>query len=145
MKYEHTQRGRWHYIGLAIAIIVLAGAWGEPTVFVINACIVAAIFVLGGFMIGSLTVRDEGATLALRFGPLSLLRKRFRYADITAVEQDRTILIGGWGIHYVPGRGWTYNIWGFDCVKLSLGKKIVRIGTDDAPGLAAFLRSKIAV
>jgi hypothetical protein len=36
----------------------------------------------------------------------------------------------------------TYNLWGFDCVKLTLGQKIVRVGTDDAENLAKFLRER---
>ena len=93
---------------------------------------IAAIFALCGLMFGSLTISDEGEWLALRFGPLPVLRKTIRYADITGVEVGRTTIIDGWGIHYMPGRGWTYNIWGFGCVKLTLGRKIIRVGTDDA-------------
>ena len=37
----------------------------------------------------------------------------------------------------MPGRGWTYNLWGFDCVKLTLGRKIIRVGTNDAEGRVA--------
>jgi hypothetical protein len=81
--------------------------------------------------------------LAIRFGPLPLLRKRFRYSDITGVEVGRTKVIDGWGIHYILGRGWTYNLWGFACVKLTLGRKIVRVGTDDCEGLAKVIREKM--
>ncbi len=87
----------------------------------------------------------RSARLALRFGPLPVLRKTFRYADITGVEIGRTSVIDGWGIHYMPGRGWTYNLWGFNCVKLALGRKIVRVGTDDAEGLAKVIREKIGI
>ena len=38
------------------------------------------------------------------------------------------------------GRGWTYNIWGFACVKLKLGRKIIRVGTDDTDRLAKVIR-----
>ena len=93
-------------------------------------------------MFGSLTISDEGDCLALRFGPLPLLRKTIRYADITGVAIGRTSVVDGWGIHYFPGRGWTYNLWGFACVKLKLGRKIIRVGTDDAEGLAEFLKQK---
>jgi len=33
------------------------------------------------------------------FGPLPLLSKRVRYADITGVEIGHTDIIHGWGIH----------------------------------------------
>ncbi len=113
---------------------------------VLNAVLgIAAIFALCGLVFGSLTIRDEGDRLALRFGPLPVLRKTFRYADITGVEIGRTSVIDGWGIHFMPGRGWTYNLWGFACVKLTLGRKIIRVGTDDAEGLAKVIREKIGI
>ena len=34
------------------------------------------------------------------------------------------------------------NLWGFACVKLTLGRKVIRVGTDDAEGLAKFLGEK---
>ena len=68
--------------------------------------------------------------------------KAARNYDVTGIEIGHTRIIDGWGIHYFPGRGWTYNIWGFDCVKLTLGRKIIRVGTDDAEGLAKVIREK---
>jgi hypothetical protein len=83
--------------------------------------------------------------LALRFGPLPVLRKTIRYAEITGVEIGRTTILDGWGVHYMPGRGWTYSIWGFTCVKLTLGRKVMRVGTDDAEGLVKFLGERTGV
>lgn len=144
MTYNHTQYGRWHYLLLAFALATLAGSWlarSQPPVVVLL-LLSAAIFAVCGLMFGSLTIRDDGQWLSLRFGPLPVLRKRIRYADITAVEAGRTRIIDGWGIHYMLGRGWTYNIWGYSCVKLTLGRKIIRIGSDDAEGLANVIREK---
>lgn len=144
MEYDKTQYAPLHYILLAVAVVLLAGAWvarGEPGA-VITQVGVAATLVLLGFMFGSLTVRDEGEWLALRYGPLPVFRKRIRYADITGVEPDRSSVIDGWGIHYIPGRGTTYNLWGFGCVKLLLGRKVIRVGSDDVENLAEFLRNK---
>ena len=145
MQYAKTQRGRWHYLLLAVAGVMLIGAWlvRRELAAVILVLVIAAIFLLCALIFGSLTIRDEGEWLALRYGPLPILRKRFRYADITAVEPDRTKIIDGWGVHYIPGRGWTYNLWGFSCAKLRLGRKIVRLGTDDVDPLVAFLRTKL--
>ena len=143
--YEHTQRGRMHQIFFGIVAVLLIGSWlarGEPGVAALN-LLIAATLLFVAFMFGSLTVRDDGAWLVLRYGPLPVFRKRIRYAEITAVEADRTRWIDGWGIHYIPGRGWTYNLWGFDCVKLTLGKKIIRVGTDDVENLVEFLRQKV--
>jgi hypothetical protein len=145
MSYHHTQHGRWHYVLLAFALATLAGVLivrSHPPLDDILLAI-AAIFALCGLVFGSLTVSDEGQWLALRFGPLPLVGRRIRYTDITGVEIGRTSIIDGWGAHFMPGRGWTYNIWGFGCVQLTLGRKVVRVGTDDAEGLAKFLCEKI--
>lgn len=145
MSYEHTQRGRWHIVFFAVAAAMLTGAWlarGEPGVMILN-IVVAVVFIVVALTMGSLTVRDEGEQLALRYGPLPVFRKRIRYADITTAEPSRSSWIDGWGIHYVIGRGWTYNLWGFGCVKLTLGKKTIRVGTDDVQGLAEFLQAKV--
>jgi hypothetical protein len=145
MPYNHTQPGRWHYVLFTFTLAILVGSYlarSQPPLGLILLAM-AAIFAFCGLLVGSLTISDEGEWLALRFGPLPLISKRVRYADITGVEIARTRIIDGWGIHYFPGRGWTYNVWGFDCVKLTLGQKIIRVGTDDAEGLAEFLRAKI--
>jgi hypothetical protein len=146
LQYDHTQHGPLHRIFLAVAAMMLAAAWlvrSDPTVMAINLG-VGGIFLLTAMMFASLTVRDEVDWLAVRYGPLPIFRRRIRYADITGVEPDRTSLVDGLGIHYVPGRGWTYNLWGFDCVKITLKNKVVRLGTDDVEGLVAFFRGKIA-
>jgi hypothetical protein len=145
MQYERTQRGRWHDILFAVAGVMLIGTWfvRRELAVVILLLVISVIYLFCALIFGSLTIRDEGEWLALRYGPLPIIRKRFRYADITAVEPDRTKIIDGWGVHYIPGRGWTYNLWGFRCVKLHLGRKIVRLGTDDVDPLVAFLRIKL--
>ena len=45
----------------------------------------------------------------------------------------------------MPGRGWTYNLWGFACVKLTPGREIIRVGTDDADELATVIREKMGL
>jgi hypothetical protein len=104
----------------------------------------AALFLALSFMFSHLTVRDESEKLVIEFGPLHLFRKRVAYADINEVLTMQSGIIDGWGIHYMPGRGWIWNISGFDCVMLKLkDNRQLRIGTDDPAGLCAFLRTKI--
>lgn len=145
MGYEHTQHGHFHRVFLLVASMMLIGAWlgREERGLVVLLSATAAIFLLCSLMFGHLTIRDEGERLALRYGPLPVIRKRFRYADITSVEPDRIKLIDGWGVHYILGRGWTYNLWGFGCVKLAFGRKIVRVGSGDVENLVEFLRGKL--
>jgi hypothetical protein len=69
--------------------------------------------------------------------------KRIAYDQIDRAERSRSRWIDGWGVHWVPGRGWTYNIWGFDCVTLTMGKRTVRLGSDDAESLLAMISEKI--
>jgi hypothetical protein len=145
VQYEHTQHGVWHRILLLLAGLAVLGGWlvRRETPVAVLLLATAAIFLFCSLLFASLTVRDEVDRLSVRFGPLPLLGTTIRYADITSVERGRTNIIDGWGVHYILWRGWTYNLWGFDCVKLTLGKKIIRVGTDDAPALAEFLRTKM--
>ena len=149
MPYQHTQTGRLHHLLYIVVGILLVGAWftqnvpgmiGMAVILVIAAAVILAL----SFAMTTLSVQDEGDRLAIRFGPVPLFSKTISYAEITAVEPDRTKLIDGWGIHYIPGRGTTWNVWGFDCVKLTLGRKVVRVGTDDVEKLVAFLHAKIS-
>jgi hypothetical protein len=146
MTYQHKQTGKLYLLVLLPAMISALPAWSLraiPSALAVLAAIVM-VDILGAFCFRHLVVRDEGDCLALRFGPIPLLSKRLPYAQMTAVEPGRSNLLDGWGVHYCPGRGWTYNIWGCNCVKVQMGKKTVRIGTDDVAGLLAFLQTKIA-
>lgn len=91
-----------------------------------------------------LTVVDQGERLAIRFGPVPLFRRTVQYADIEKVEVGRTLFLDGWGIHYSIRGGWVWNLWGRDCVVVHFKNGgVLRIGTDDAPGLSRFLEGKL--
>ncbi|MFT5325010.1 MAG: hypothetical protein ACI8P0_002876 [Planctomycetaceae bacterium] len=143
-QYEHTQRSPLHLMLMAVAGI-LAGqaviAQQEQPARIVLLC-VAALFIFLAACFAELTVRDEGERLVLRYGPLPLFGWTFFWNDIESAEAGRTSWIDGWGIHWIPGRGTTFNLWGFDCVLLRVKGKVVRIGTDDAKALAQFIRSK---
>jgi hypothetical protein len=101
------------------------------------------MFVLAA-SIHHLTVEDRGVVLAIRFGPMPLLRRTVSYADIEKVEVGRTLLLDGWGIHLSIRGGWVWNLWGRTCVVVHFKNGgTLRIGTDDAEHLVAFLRSKV--
>lgn len=145
--YEHTQRGKLHYIVLAVAAIELTAAvWvapvHRPTAVVLT--LAAVVIAVVALTVRDLTVRDAGAFLVVSFGPLPLFARWIAYDDILAADVGTTSLLDGWGVHWLPGRGWTYNVWGFACVELTLrGERTVRIGTDDAAGLADFVRRRM--
>ena len=90
-----------------------------------------------------LTVDDQVDRLSVSFGPVPLFRRSIKYADIISAEIGRTTVLDGWGIHMSLRGGWVWNLWGRDCVVLQHRKGILRVGTDDAGNLAAFLNQKI--
>ncbi|QDU57053.1 hypothetical protein Pan181_32670 [Aeoliella mucimassa] len=145
MDYEHTQHSPLHWLLLVPAgAMLLSAAWATESPAVV-AVLLGSGLITGvlGFSFGRLTVRDEGSRLAIEFGPLPLFRKTVEYHEITDVCVARSSWIDGWGIHWMPGRGTTYNLWGFDCVELQLGNQQLRVGTDEAENLAEFLRQRL--
>lgn len=153
-RYDHVQRGLFHWGIYAIAAVCLwAGiaildgrieqevSGGDAALWVFF--VMAALLVFLGMSFQYLRVRDCGDTLEINFGPLPLLSKQVRYADISSVERARTSLIDGWFVHVVPGRGWTWNLWGRDCAELSINGSQLRVGTNDAEGLVSFLEERI--
>ncbi len=145
MDYSHTQRGPLHLIIFGVALLLAGFAWasgGESPAAII--CLAVAALLVGfAFSFAWLSVRDEGQRLSVRFGPIPLFGTSIEYSDITRVETGRSTVLDGWGIHYIPGRGWTYNLWGFGCVIVYLEKTTVRIGSDDVENLIRFLHEKV--
>jgi len=147
MAYEHTQHGRFHWLLYAVAVLVAFGGWvlrsqGWPA-YVLWGAGGMTLVVARSFHF--LTVREDGQHLSLRYGPIPLFRRRIPYEEVRGVRAARSKIIDGWGIHWVPGRGWTFNLWGFDCVELDLnGGKTMRIGTDDVKGLVAHVSARMA-
>lgn len=134
MPYQHTQRGLLGHLLSLFAVVLAVSAWfsrsevGLP--WILGG--VAILFAALATMFQTLTISDGGDHLAIRFGPWSLFARTVNYADITDVKVARSSWIDGWGIHTIPGRGTTWNLWGFDCVELKVKGKTLRLGTDDA-------------
>jgi hypothetical protein len=145
-EYDHTQ---WSMLYLLLlvpgAVLVVAAPFVESQTESLGLSLLGLFVGATAYSFRCLRVVDEGAALAVRYGTLPAFRKRIRYADIAESEKDRSSIIDGWGIHWVPGRGWTYNLWGYDCVRLTLKSgRTVRIGSDDPEGLVRFLESRLA-
>ena len=145
MQYDHTQRGGIHIPVYLTAGLCLLGGWlcrEELALAIILAASGAVILPLG-MCFHWLRVRDEDEHLDVRFGPLPLFGTRIPYDKITDVQADRSTFLDGWGVHWMPGKGFIYNVWGFDCIRVTLGQKTVRVGTDDIVNLRVFLRLKM--
>jgi hypothetical protein len=135
-----------YLILIATAVLLLAMALLLPVPLGPRITVFAGaiLLLLAAYCFRTLTVRDEGEHLAVLFGPLPVFRKQIAYRDITEVKRARSRVLDGWGIHYGAGRGWTFNLWGFDCVEMRVGSQTVRIGTDDPDGLVRFLQDRTA-
>ncbi len=146
MNYCHTQKAPLYLTLLGLAAILAIVAARQPprspdrTGLLLGAVIVTLL----AACFGTLTVRDAGEKLAVKFGPVPLFHKNIRYTDMRGVEAARSSFLDGWGIHYRPGGGWLWNLWGYDCVRIQLQKTAIRIGTDDPLGLTAFLKTKLS-
>ncbi len=144
--YQHVQQSPFHFLLYVLSAFMFVFAWQlrddvGPSVVVVIVAVILAILTLS---FQTLTVSDrDGEYLDVRYGPLNLFGTRISYDDITAVEQGKSSLIDGWGIHFIPFRGWTINLWGFECAKIWRGKKVIRIGTDDSKNLVEFIQERI--
>jgi len=143
--YRHTQKGPPYLL-----LILVAGVFGvcayaltaEPLATVLLRSL-TLVFCVPAAAFRELTVEGRGEVLLVWYGPLSFFRKQLPYSEMTTVRAARSTPIDGLGIHYLPGRGWIYNLWGADCVAIGMRNRKVRIGTDDVPGLVAFLQRRL--
>ncbi|QVL31794.1 hypothetical protein KIH39_23630 [Telmatocola sphagniphila] len=145
--YSHTQKAPlcWILYASALACLLLAYSIAETPVLYISGMVglLLGLFVAPAFH--HLTVEDRGDRLAIRYGPMPLFRRTVRYADIESVRVGRTLLFDGWGIHMSIQGGWVWNLWGRSCVVVHFKNGgTLRIGTDDAEGLARFLEGKLS-
>jgi len=145
--YHHTQVGRIHWLVAVIgAFEVAIGLLAEaPSYVAVLLLVIGTSFLVLAASFRQLTVREVGDQLELRFGPFPMFRRRIAYAAIQSFEVGRSRWIDGLGVHWIPGRGWTWNLWGFDCVELKTTRGPLRIGTDDPQGLAAHIAERITV
>jgi hypothetical protein len=140
--YQHTQPGTLMIAVMVTGVIVILAAtlpapggarWiGLP---------LALLFAVLAWLFSSLTVTVSGDALQWYFGP-GVWKYRLPRADIAAVRIVRNSVLNGFGIRMRPGFR-LYNVSGLDAVELQLKSgEIRRIGTDDAGGLAAALRTE---
>jgi hypothetical protein len=136
--YRHTQSSPLGpaFVVAAVGCLVAFFVASDPVMRTLctTMAVVAALFA-GMFM--RLHVEERPDHLRVRFGPLPWGGTSVRYDQVRAVRRARSSLLDGLGIHWFPGRGWTFNVWGFDCVELQTDRGLVRLGTDDPDGLAA--------
>lgn len=124
--YQHTQPGTLIVTVMLGMTALFAGLWfftGKP--FWVSGPVLLAC----AWLFSSLTIEITDHELRWRFGP-GLIQKSVPLAEIVAAEPVRTG--PSWGIHWSPGKGWLYNVSGFNAVAVTLrsGKKFA-LGTDE--------------
>ncbi|MEY3458779.1 MAG: hypothetical protein RL215_1936, partial [Planctomycetota bacterium] len=144
--YSHTQKAPLCLLVYALAAVFLALGWfvrdAPPIPWLFPPIGLLMLVIAASFH--HLTVEDQGDVLSVRFGPIPLFRTTVKYSDIVSAAVGRTLLLDGWGIHMSVRGGWVWNLWGRDCVVVGFRTSgTLRIGTDDAENLAAFLRSRM--
>lgn len=142
--YQHTQQSPLHILLYAPAIVLFFVAWQlrDNTPPSALALLVAFLLVVFALSFQTLTVKCDDETLDVHYGPINLFGTRIQLSEINDVRPGQSSWIDGWGIHFIPFRGWTLNLWGFECVEIQRGKNTIRIGTDDSHLLARHLQEK---
>ena len=146
--YQHTQRGPWSFVLLAVVASNLTLAvrlWGnEPAWASWLFLSVALLMTFMTFCFQSLTTTVSETSLRVHFGPIPLLEKKVLLEDIVSVRPEKSSLLDGWGVHWTPGKGWIYNMWGFDCLAINQGTRHFRVGTNDPDQLCEVLERAIS-
>jgi len=145
-RYSHTQRAPLCLLLYGLGLLFLGLGWvlrGEPLLPWMFPPIGVMLLVLAGSF-HQLTVADQGDELLIQFGPIPLFRTRVKYSEIESIEVGQTLLLDGLGIHMSVRGGWVWNLWGRDCVVIRRRERgDLRVGTDEANNLAAFLGKKL--
>lgn len=134
--YRHTQTGTVIIASITgVALLGFVVLLGAPAPQQGVGALVLLGTALGLALFWSLTVEVGGGAVTCSFG-VGLIRKRIPLSEIRAVQAVRHPWYGGWGIRWLPGRYYIWNVSGFDAVELELesGRRF-RIGTDEPDAL----------
>jgi hypothetical protein len=108
--------------------------------------VAAPILVIMLALFYSLTVEIRDNNLVCQFG-IGLIRRQIPLSDIRDARPVRNPWYVGWGIRWMPGQYWLWNVSGLSAVELLLqsGARF-RIGTDEPENLVkAIEANKISV
>jgi hypothetical protein len=136
MEYRHTQFGTVIVGIMGTAVIVVAFHFLASGSVHPAETVVATLLLVTMSLFPSLTVAIQGGALRCSFG-VGLIRKEIKLSDIKDVYPVTNPWIVGWGIRWVPGQYWMWNVSGLQAVELTLktGKRF-RIGTDEPDALS---------
>jgi hypothetical protein len=129
-------------LGISAAILLGVIEFSPPQPRLVME-IVVIVLVLSLFLFHSLTVSIDEQYLRLRMG-IGLIRIKFLISDIVKAYPVKNKWYSGWGIH-LTGKGFLYNVSGFDAVEIVLSSGAIhRIGTDEPSALTQAINQSIS-
>ena len=150
MEYRHTQKGTVIIIslvfGIVLTILISISSIGQIHALPIPILLMVDVILFVSLaLFYSLTVELKAATLICYFG-IGLIRKSILLSEIQNVQSVKNPWYVGWGIRWMPGQYWLWNISGFSAVELTLknGSRI-RLGTDEPEKLVQAILSMKAI
>jgi len=110
-------------------------------VFPFMSILILIFFIAALVLFYALTVGIQNNIITCRFG-IGLIRKSISITEIQSVRAVQNPWYAGWGIRWIPGQYWLWNVSGFKAVELTLkdGKRF-RIGTDEPEALVRAIES----
>ena len=145
IRYKHTQIGIVIIVPVSVAIIVFLVMIAAGRV-IVPVWSVAAIVLLTPLLLalfGTLTVSVDGERLLAKFG-IGLVRKSISLSRIASFQPVRMRWLYGFGIHWIPFRGWLYNVSGLKAVEIVLKSgRHTLIGTDEPDALCRALEKSV--
>ena len=144
MEYNHRQFGTTIITILAASLLLIGILFlnsGELfsvflEVFVIIIAVMALFY--------SLNIEIANDLLICTFG-IGVIQKRIPLSKISQARVVKNPWYGGWGIHWIPGGCWLWNVSGMRGVELTFqdGHRL-RLGTDEPEALVRSIESNKA-
>ena len=141
MQYHHKQIGCVIIIPLVVFFVIVFIQFMVKGDFPFMLILILIFFITAFALFYALTVEIQNNVIRCRFG-IGLIRKSISLSEIQAVRAVQNPWYAGWGIRWIPGQYWLWNVSGFKAVELTMkdGKKF-RIGTDEPEALVRAIES----
>ena len=141
--YDHTQAGTVTRVVFLVTIPPLCLFWWFMSAPMFTVLPFLVLMALGALTFHSLNVRVDDEAVHLRFG-IGLIKRSIPFETITGCAPERTSWLTGWGIRY-HGRGWLWNVSGFDAIRVDRSKGgSFFIGTDQPDALEAAITAGLS-
>lgn len=145
MEYRHTQIGVVIIASMVAAIVLVFAPFLTAGMFHPVQIAVLAILVVALALFYSLSVEIKDKVLTCSFGA-GIIRKKIPLAEIHQARAVENPWYAGWGIRWMAGQYWMWNVSGLRAVELTLkdGKRF-QIGTDEPESLVRAIESNKAM